>query len=98
MENSGGSGFPDQKFKVVEDANGKKWVKEMKNPGDPSCKDAYRHHVIVGPKGGEYFIGNDGVKRYISNVHHLVHVYPEDTRPEIPDEGTAYHGFGNKKH
>jgi hypothetical protein len=58
MERSGG--FPDQKFKVVEDANGNKWVKEMKNPGDSSSREADRHHVNVGPKGGEYFFGNDG--------------------------------------
>ncbi len=91
------SGFPAQKFKLIEDANGNKWVKEMRHPDNPLNREADRHHVNVGPKGGEYFIGNDGQKRYVGSVHHHVQVYPEDSRLTAPEEGTARYGFGNKK-
>ena len=57
-----------QQFKVIKDKNGHIWVKEKVNPGDKSDNQGYRHHIQTGSKGGRYFTGLDGKKRYINAI------------------------------
>lgn len=75
---------PNQQFKLV-DGGETKWVKE-KIPGQDK---AYRHEVQQGPRGGEYFVGNDGVKRNAKAIPNKVEVWTVDQPNKAPE------GIGN---
>ena len=75
-----------EKYKVVHSGE-HMWVKEKH--GDTG---AIRHPVVTGPRGGQYFVPDDGQKRYVNNVSHHVHVYPQDV---IPPPANDYGRYGN---
>ena len=74
-----------QKFKVV-DAGDKKWVKEKVDDDH-----ATRHMVQTGPRGGEYFYGNDGKKRNVKGVPNTTEVWQQDQK-DLPGSQMGHPG------
>ena len=84
---------PEQYKLVIDPKSGNKWIKERNKPGtdDKSCT---RHHIQIGPKGGEYFVNNAGKSVYLATIHNITTVYEADSQSNVPDERDDVH-YGN---
>ena len=78
-----------RQFKVIRDKNKHIWVKEKVNPSDPSDNQGYRHHIHSGPKGGKYFTGRDGKKRYINSISLQIYLEQGESLGSLPPEGSV---------